>query len=311
MRSVQSLACSSLLLATLSCGCDSPQDTATEGCPAGQERCDGACVPAGTCNGTGNGGSGPVTEVSCTDSATASGSLSDQYAGATISVTDQDKSYYLQSNWWYQYENQTIDYDGLSFTVHNPDNIAVSQSDGNPLGYPSLFIGTYSGHSTTGSNLPRQVSALTSVPTVLRTNATEGDISNYNAAYDVWLTASSSPLGSGDWWPGQGGAYLMVWLFDPGSRQPRGRRERSRQVVRGVSSTWDVWIDDSDPVCVSYVSASRLDALEFDLNHFIQDAVDSRYGVTSEMYLSVIFAGFEIWGGGDGLRVDSFCARVE
>ncbi len=29
------------------------------------------------------------------------------------------------------------------------------------------------------------------------------------------------------------------------------------------------------------------------------------------MYLSIIFAGFEVWGGGDGLQVKQFCANVQ
>jgi hypothetical protein len=28
------------------------------------------------------------------------------------------------------------------------------------------------------------------------------------------------------------------------------------------------------------------------------------------MYLSIVFAGFEIWGGGDGLQAKAFCANV-
>jgi hypothetical protein len=38
--------------------------------------------------------------------------------------------------------------------------------------------------------------------------------------------------------------------------------------------------------------------------------VTKGYGITNSMYLSVIFAGFEIWGGGDGLQLQAFCANV-
>lgn len=50
---------------------------------------------------------------------------------------------------------------------------------------------------------------------------------------------------------------------------------------------------------------------ECDLNDFIQDAVKDNYGVTSSQYLSVIFAGFEVWAAGDGLQVKKFCANVK
>jgi hypothetical protein len=29
------------------------------------------------------------------------------------------------------------------------------------------------------------------------------------------------------------------------------------------------------------------------------------------MYLNIVFAGFEIWGGNDGLQVKQFCASVK
>jgi hypothetical protein len=58
------------------------------------------------------------------------------------------------------------------------------------------------------------------------------------------------------------------------------------------------------------VSTIPLDSLSFDLNRFIQDSVANGYGITSSMYLSIVFAGFEIWGGGDGLQVKQFCAKV-
>jgi hypothetical protein len=32
--------------------------------------------------------------------------------------------------------------------------------------------------------------------------------------------------------------------------------------------------------------------------------------LTSSMYLGIVFAGFEIWGGGDDLQIKQFCALV-
>jgi hypothetical protein len=39
--------------------------------------------------------------------------------------------------------------------------------------------------------------------------------------------------------------------------------------------------------------------------------VTNRYGVTNSQYLSIIFAGFEVWGGNDGLQLKQFCANVK
>jgi hypothetical protein len=225
-----------------------------------------------------------------------------------IPVDGADKQYYMQTNWWGEFNGETETVDGLSFSVANPAG-AASYSD-MPMGYPSLFIGSYAGHTPRGSDLPKQVSALTNVYTVFSTNASTMGYSNYNAAYDVWFTADSSPLPTYQYDPGAGGAFLMVWLFKPTDRQPRGRKTYPRQTVAGLSGTWDVWIDDTDPPCISYVSSKPLDGLDYDLNSFIQDAVENSYGVTSDMYLSVIFAGFEIWGGADGLQAKAFCANV-
>jgi cellulose 1,4-beta-cellobiosidase len=234
--------------------------------------------------------------------------MSMQYDGALIPVDGADKDYYVQTNWWYLYKGQTVAVNGLSYTLGNP---AGARSDGNmPMGYPSFFIGSYSGHTTRGSNLPKQVSALSKVPTTLATNASSMGTSNYNAAYDVWLTASGSPLSNYQFGPGAGGAYLMVWLFMPSDRQPRGAFAYRSQKVDGLPGTWDVWIDNSDPACISYVSTTPLARLDFDLNDVIQDAVKNSYGVTSSMYLSIVFGGFEVWGGGDGLRLEAFCANV-
>jgi hypothetical protein len=58
------------------------------------------------------------------------------------------------------------------------------------------------------------------------------------------------------------------------------------------------------------VSTTPLDSLSFDLNKFIQDAVANNYYVKSTMNLSIVFAGFEIWAGGDGLQVKQYCAQV-
>ena len=264
---------------------------------------------AGTGGTQATGGSGQSS--GCTDSATLSGSLTVRYGTVEIPTTTGGKSYFLSTNWWHKYTSQAVNYNGLSFAVSDPANTSVPASDGSPTGFPTLFIGSYSGHQTKLSNLPKQVSALTTVPTVFSTDASSHDTSNFNATYDVWFTASSATLPATASSPGAGGAYLMVWLYKPSQRQPRGTSKYPAHSVAGMSGTWDVWIDSStNPPCISYVSTTALDSLSFDLNKFIQDSVTNSYGVTSSMYLSIVFAGFEIWSGGDGLTVEQFCAQV-
>jgi hypothetical protein len=301
--------------------CDSGSQTASP-CPAEKEPCGSSCVSVGACTINHAGGSsnatggaptidtGPITSADCTDSATASGVLATQYPKLPISTTDGNKEYALMGNWWWVYDGQTISYQGLSFTIGNPNHAA--SPDNNPIGFPTMFIGAYQGIDTLGSNLPKQVSALTTVPTVFGTNAAEGKRDDYNATYDVWFTPDGNKLTSGASSPPKGGAYLMVWLFKPSNRRPRGSVWYAGHTVNGVDGAWDVWIDGAptDPLCISYVSVNPLDGLAFDLNNFIQDAVTNKYGIKSSMYLSIVFAGFEIWSGGEGLQVKNYCAKV-
>jgi hypothetical protein len=238
------------------------------------------------------------------------GTVPQQYGSAELYVS-ASKTYFLQANWWHTFSNEVEDYSGLGFSVRNPQNASVPLSDGAPMGFPSIFIGQYGGNSTQGSNLPKQVSSLTSVSTIYQTNNSSIGTSNHNAAYDVWFTQGSQPLGTGQSNPGPGGAYLMVWMFKPTDRQPRGSTGgRLNQSVAGVSGTWNVWFDSTNPPCVSYVSTTPLDGLSFDLNDFIKDAVSHSYGVTSSMYLSIVFGGFEIWGGADGIQLKQYCVNV-
>ncbi len=235
--------------------------------------------------------------------------------GATTRLkTPENKEYLVQANWWHKYTDQTVAIDGLSFTVGNPSGTAVSGGDNYPMGYPSIFIGAYQDRVTALSKLPIQVSAIKSVNTIFSTNALSKGTSNYNVAYDVWFTPTSKALTS-ETAPPSGGAYLMVWYFQPSNRQPRGSNEHPGHTVSGVSGSWNVWVDHSNPPCISYVSTSPIEKLDFDLNKFIQDATNNGYGYSSgewkNKYLSVIFAGFEIWGGGNGLQAKAFCANVQ
>ena len=273
--------------------------------------------PAGGSTGAG-GGTGPT--VDCADTSTSTLSFTKQYDGGSI-TTGSTKTYYTQTNWWHKFGGQTVNLTGLSMKIGNSSGTSVPASDGNPMGFPSIYIGAYSGHETVGSNLPKQVSAIKSVPTIFQTNASSLDTSNFNATYDVWFTASGGKLTSAmQNNPGTGGAYLMVWMYKPADRQPRGGNidaqgvgtpNYAAQTVPGMPGTWDVWVDSkSDPLCISYVSSTPTDGLAFDLNNFIQDSVTKKYGITSSMYLNLVFGGFEIWSGGDGLQLKQFCAAV-
>ena len=264
-----------------------------------------------------DGGEVHVAVDNCDEISTSSFNLagedSGQFGIAEVEVSDGAKSYIMATNWWSSYNGQSITGTGNNFTIVGGAGDA-NISMGAPAGFPTLYLGSYNGNSSKGSNLPKKVSELSAVPTVFRTNGTEHGMDYYNASYDVWLTAGENGVPNGQYDPGKGGAYLMVWAFDPEHKRPRGPEDVpqfSAMTVPGVTGKWDVWVDDSDPPCISYVATTPVDDLGFDLKHFIDDSVAQGYGITSEMYLAIVFAGFEVWSGGDGLENQEFCVEVK
>src|SRR5512133_1623568 len=242
--------------------------------------------------------------TTCNDTSTASGTLTGAHAYQTIATSNGSKSYVLQSNWWGTYDNQSEVYSGVGFTVNGSGTF---RSPSDPLGYPSLFIGTYSGQTSVGSNLPKQVSSLTTIPTLFQWSGAS-DVTHFNASYDVWFTASNAKVTTGD--PGAGGAYLMVWMFKPDQTTPRGSKVATSVSIPGAPGTWEVWMDNTNPPCVSYMANTKLSTISFDLNQFIKNAVSNNWGVKNSQYLSIIFGGFEIWEGHSGLKLEKFCAQV-
>lgn len=316
MRLVVSLLAAALLSA---CAKTPVTDEGTGGAPGtGGKPGTGGAMGTGGRPGTGGspgtgGASLPPATVACTDVSTTTATVTGQYGTTNIAVDNNpNKMYYMMSNWWGKYANETESIDGIGFTLSNPNN--DTSNNYNPLGFPTIFIGAYQGKPGKGSNMPKQVSALTSVPTIFRTNVTSIDASNLNAAYDVWFSNNAGGV-SGSC---PGAAYLMVWLHKPSKQQPRGSLKLTGQTVGNVPGAWNVWYDDGKTAsscqgqpCVSYVSSQPISELQFDLNEFIKDAVDNNWGITKSQYLSIIFAGTEVWGGGNGFQVKQFCADVK
>jgi hypothetical protein len=48
---------------------------------------------------------------------------------------------------------------------------------------------------------------------------------------------------------------------------------------------------------------SPVSSLSFDMNAFIKDAASD--GISTSWYLTDVFAGFEIWNGGDGVGLEA------
>ncbi len=259
-------------------------------------------TPIITCNSN-------VTSVGCTPGQMSqTGTLAGQYG--TFNATIGNKQYFFQVNEWNSSASQSMSYGGSFFFKMTQQQATVSSSGG-PAGYPSVFIGANSNHTTSGSGLPKQVSALGTVLTTWNW-ADNGNIASsssiFNAAYDVWFStnAGGEPSASGP-----SGGYLMVWYHAQGC-QPVGTITDAGHTIDGVPGCWDVWTGTNGgrPV-ISYKRQGPVQSLGFDLNLFIKDAL-AHYPnyMKSNWYLTNIFSGFEIWSGGVNLQSTSFCAEV-
>jgi Glycosyl hydrolase family 12 len=265
------------------------------------------CVNSiGESNDPSSGGTTTGCSISTAPSASdGTGTLTGQFDARA--VTGGGHNYYVQNNVWGDASsNQSVTFTGVSFVVNQQS--ASDPTNGHPVSFPSSFIGSNGGHATTGSNLPKAVSSLTTVPTAWSNNA--GSVSGtYNAAYDVWFSSGS---GGDNGANSPSGGYLMVWFYKPSSGgQPIGSVQASGVSISG--STWDIWYGGTQngvPV-ISYVKTASTTSLSFDLNVFIKDAVANRPNtIKSGMALTNVFAGFEIWNGGAGLKTNNYCTIV-
>jgi len=209
-----------------------------------------------------------------------------------------------------------ISYNGPSFTITN--FTGSTATTGAPIGYPSLFIGSAGGdgQATTGSNLPKQVKALTDIPTAWRWSGTGTE---FNAAYDVWFSPTS----------GDGGkatrSFLMVWFNRTNGVNAEGQGEGHSGGVATINGkSFNTYVSqqfEGRPI-ISYVyvptmTVPSLNEWAFDLNDFITDAktrtstAQSTPVINDNLYLTNVFSGFEVWSGVSALKTDKFCIQVK
>ncbi|MGC4070460.1 MAG: cellulose binding domain-containing protein [Polyangiaceae bacterium] len=257
----------------------------------------GTTARGGTSSVGGTTSTGGTAGSAGTPVLTGQGTLTSNYASAAVGR--DGRNYVVQNNVWGGSGTQTVSYKGTTFEV--TQQTGSNAGNGAPVSYPSVFIGSNYNRTTAGSNLPKLVSSIASVQTSWTNNA-GGPSGTYNAAYDVWFSTSAS----GDSGAPSGG-YLMVWYFNPSGAQPIGSVVATAAVAGKQVQVWFGY-NGSTP-CVSYVIVGNTQSFTYDLNLFIKDAVQRGY-VKSNWYLTNVFAGFEIWNGGAGLRTTDFYAIV-
>jgi len=237
-------------------------------------------------------GSFAIALVTTTD-AVADTQICEQFGSTTIGG-----KYVVQNNRWGSSSPQCINVTSTGFSIIQQDG--TGNTSGAPVSYPSVFLGCHYSNCSPGTNMPAQISRISSAPTSI-TNSYPGS-GTYDAAYDIWLNADTNVTGVQD-------TEIMVWLNHTGSIQPVG--SNTGQSVSIAGRNWAVWTGNNGANnVVSYVQAG-IGSLSFDVMDFVRDTLNrgSQYG-NSSWFLTSIQAGFEPWIGGVGLAVTNFSASV-
>ncbi|WP_405113052.1 cellulose binding domain-containing protein [Micromonospora sp. NBC_01405] len=223
--------------------------------------------------------------------ASADTQICEQYGSTVIGG-----KYVVQNNRWGTSAQQCINVTGSGFGITSQQGSAPT--NGAPVSYPSIFVGCHYTNCSPGTNLPVQVSQISSAPSSIGYHYVGG--ATYNASYDIWLDPSPKRDGVNQ-------MEIMIWLNRQGSIQPIGSPVGSATVA---GRTWEVWRgNNGGNNVISYLAPSAIPAMSFDVLDFINDT-RNRGAITSSWYLTSIQAGFEPWQGGAGLAVNSFSQSV-
>ncbi|MGW1057396.1 GH12 family glycosyl hydrolase domain-containing protein [Micromonospora rubida] len=234
---------------------------------------------------------GSLVAVALGGSASADTQICEQYGSTVIGG-----KYVVQNNRWGTSAQQCINATGTGFGITSQQGSAPT--NGAPVSYPSIFVGCHYTNCSPGTNLPVQVSQLSSAPSSISYNYVGG--ATYNASYDIWLDPSPKRDGVNQ-------MEIMIWLNRQGSIQPIGSPVGSATVA---GRTWEVWRgNNGGNNVISYLAPSAIPSMSFDVLDFINDT-RNRGAITNSWYLTSVQAGFEPWQGGAGLAVNSFSQSV-
>ena len=221
-------------------------------------------------------------------------------AHADVQICDQFGStvagqYIVMNNRWGTTAQQCINVTSNGFTITSQQG--VGNTSGGPVSYPAIYVGCHYTNCSPGTNLPVQVSRISSAPSSISYTYVGG---TYNASYDIWLDPTPRTNGVN-------AMEIMIWLNRQGAIQPIGSPVGNTTIG---GRTWQVWqgSNGSNNV-ISYVAPSPITSWSFDALGFIND-VRNRGAITNSWYLTSMQAGFEPWIGGAGLAVNSFSAAV-
>jgi hypothetical protein len=224
----------------------------------------------------------------------ATGQICDQYGSTT------QGNYIVMNNRWGTTATQCINVTTNGFTLQQMDgNCSTS---GAPCSYPAIYVGCHYSNCSPSTNLPMQISAISSAQT--NVSITYPGSGTYDAAYDIWLNADTNVSGVQD-------TEIMIWLNHVGSIQPIGSKVQSSFSLAG--KTWDVWVgNNGQNNVVSYVAVpAAVTSFTADIKPFLVDTFTRGSGFgTTAWYLTSMQMGFEPWQGSVGLAVNNFSATI-
>ena len=234
---------------------------------------------------------GMVAVVGTAQPASADTQICETYGSTTIGGR-----YVVMNNNWGNSATQCINVTGTGFSITQIN--ANKPTNGAPASYPAIYVGCHYSNCSPGTNLPMQISAISSAQTSISYNYVNG--ATYDAAYDIWLDPTPKTNGVN-------ATEIMIWFNRQGSIQPVGSRVGSTSIA---GRSWEVWQgNNGGNDVISYVAPSAFSSWSFDAKAFINDVI-ARGKATTSWYLTSIQAGFEPWIGGQGLAVTAFSATI-
>jgi Glycosyl hydrolase family 12 len=195
-----------------------------------------------------------------------------------------------------------------SMTVENlgyGNNFTVSTktpAKGKVLAFPDFLYGCSWGVCSPHRKLPVQISRDGNPGASVSTSGHPAG--EYNAAYDIWL----------EWGPyltGQPhGAEIMIWPRETSNvGSLRGRPEVRIDGALYWEIEWRARNSHGSWNYVQFRKVSQTNSLNgIHLNDFFR-AAQARGWASPNWYIQSITAGFEIWSGGQGLKMYNFWAR--
>jgi hypothetical protein len=214
----------------------------------------------------------------------------------TFGTTTIQGRYVVQNNRWGTSATQCITATDAGFRITQADGSVPT--NGAPKSYPSVYNGCHYTNCSPGTNLPAQLSTISSAPSSISFNYVNNAV--YDAAYDIWL----DPTPRTD---GVNRTEIMIWFNKVGSVQPIGSPVGNTNVG---GRNWQVWSGNNGSNDVlSFVAPSAITSWNFDVMDFARQAV-SRGLAQNNWYLTSVQAGFEPWQNGAGLAVTAFSSTV-